>query len=95
METTYRSLLENNLIFCSKFEEIIEITTKTIRNTVNQESRINNNVITIMKSMSWLWFEEMNKNEEERSNDTYELELEGEMKNGIREKTVMKCVSHD
>lgn len=48
-----------------------------------------------MKSISWLWFEEMNKNEEERSNDTYELELEGEMKNGIREKTVMKCVSHD
>lgn len=36
----------------------------------------------------------MNKNEEERTNDTYELELEGEMKNGIREKTVMKCVSH-
>jgi hypothetical protein len=35
----------------------------------------------------------MKKNEEERSKVTYKMEHEGEVKNGIREKTVivMKC----
>lgn len=40
-------------------------------------------------------FKVMKKNEEERSNDTYKMEHEEEVKNVIGEKTVMQRVSHD